>query len=137
MLIFVYGTLRRGGGLSFKVADIGRYLGTFKTSPRYSLYDMGIPCLAAGGNTSVVGEVFEIEDLGEISHIHNMEVRAGYTLEQVELLDFDRYAYAYFQTPDIRWRALPIASGDWIKYKEQIDGPQRYNPQPRAVDSHL
>lgn len=114
MLIFVYGTLRRGGGLSFKVADIGRYIGTFKTSPRYSLYDMGIPCLSAGGNTSVVGEVFEIADLGEISYIYDLEIRAGYTLEKVRLKNLNKEVFAFFQSPNAH--ALKIECGDYIKY---------------------
>lgn len=128
MNLFTYGTLRKGGGLNYKLADVGQYVGTFRTIPQYSLYDMGCPCLSAGGDTSVVGDVFRVEDLGQIAHIHNMEVRAGYTLEQVELFNFDEPVYAYFQTPDSGWYVPLIASGDWILHKNGI----LYEDQDRA-----
>jgi gamma-glutamylcyclotransferase (GGCT)/AIG2-like uncharacterized protein YtfP len=120
MYIFVYGTLRRGGGLNFKIQDLKEPIGKFNTVPKYTLWDMGCPCLAHGGETSVVGEVYKINDLSEIANIHNMEVRAGYTLERVELLGFPDEAYAYFQTPEPGWWINPIESGDWIQYKSSL-----------------
>ena len=120
MFIFVYGTLRKGGGLNFKIQDLKEPLGTFRTLPKYTLYDMGCPCLSAGGETSVVGEVYHINDLSEIAHIHNMEVRAGYSLEEVELFDFSDKVYAYLQTPEAGWQVGTVESGDWIQYRSGI-----------------
>ena len=117
MFLFTYGTLRRGGGLNYKLDEVGKYVGTFRTIPKYTLHDMGCPCLSAGGDTSVIGDVFEVEDLGQIANIHNMEVRAGYTLERVELLNFTEPVYAYFQTPDSGWSTSTIPSGDWIEHR--------------------
>lgn len=116
MNIYVYGTLRRGGGLNFKLADVGHYLGEYRTLPKYTLYDMGCPCLAEGGETSVIGEVYRIEDLSQIAHIHNMETRAGYTLEKVELFNFAEPVFAYFQKPE-GWEVPTVPGGDWVHYK--------------------
>ena len=118
MLIFVYGTLRKGGGLNFKIEDDFEPIGTYRTTPSYTLYDMGVPCLSKGGSTSVLGEVYRIEDLGQIAHIHNMEVRAGYTLSKVELIGMEECAFAYLQTPDDAWDQIKIEGGDWVEYKK-------------------
>jgi len=115
MNIFTYGTLRKEGGLYCKLDD-REPIGQFKTLPKYTLYDVGCPCLSHGGNTSVVGDVYQIEDLGQIVNVHNMEVRAGYTLERVELVGFTEPVYAYFQTPEPGWETPIIPSGDWIDY---------------------
>ena len=119
MLIFVYGTLRKGGGLNFKIEDDFEPIGTYSTTPTYSLYDMGVPCLSKGGTTSVLGEVYRIEDLGQIAHIHNLEVRAGYTLTKVDLIGMEESAYAYLQTPEEPWREEVIRSGDWLKFRRE------------------
>jgi len=117
MFIFVYGTLRRGGSLNYKIQDLKEPVGVFHTLPKYTLYDMRCPCLARGGGTSVVGEVYEIQDLEEIADIHSMEVHAGYTLEQVELEGFSEEVHAYFQAPEPSWGNNIIDSGDYIRYK--------------------
>lgn len=66
-----------------------------------------------------MGEVYRIEDLGQIAHIHNLEVRAGYTLTKVELIGMEESAYAYLQTPENPQREDIISSGDWIKFRRE------------------
>lgn len=133
MNLFTYGTLRRGGGLNYKLDEVGQYVGTYRTIPKYSLYDMGCPCLTSGGETSVIGDVFKIEDLGQIAPIHNMEVRAGYTLELVELFNFTEPVYAYFQKPDNGWYVPLIPSGDWIHHRsKQFADNERYEQRGKT-----
>lgn len=122
--IFVYGTLRHGGGLNFKI-DNARHVGSFKTKPIYTLYDVGHPCLAKGGTTSVVGDVYEIEDLAQIIHVHNMETRAGYTLEKVELQGFRKKVSAYMQVPEKDWPTRIVRSGDWVSYLRGKNGANK------------
>jgi gamma-glutamylcyclotransferase (GGCT)/AIG2-like uncharacterized protein YtfP len=117
MYLFTYGTLRRGGGLNFKLHDVGEYVGSYKTLPKYTMYDMGCPIMSPNGETSITGDVYRVEDLGSIAPIHNMEVRAGYTLELVELFNFDEPVYAYFQSPEPGWDIPVIASGDWLNHR--------------------
>ncbi len=129
MFLFTYGTLRKGGGLNYKLDEVAQYVGTFRTYPKYTLYDVGCPCLSKFGDTSVTGDVFAVEDLGQIAHIHNMEVRAGYTLELVELIGFSNPVFAYFQSPDPTWQSPIIYGGDWISYKR---GSSFYEAEDRT-----
>lgn len=126
--LFTYGTLRKGGGLNSKLDGLGQFIGTYHSLPKYSLYDMGCPCLSAGGETSVVGDIYQIEDLSQIAHIHNIEVRAGYHLEKVELDNFAEPVYSYFQTPNKEWNAPLIVSGDWLRYRDT----SRYETEDRT-----
>jgi gamma-glutamylcyclotransferase (GGCT)/AIG2-like uncharacterized protein YtfP len=58
-LLFVYGTLRRGGGHHHLLGD-AEYLGTWVSGPHYRMLDMGqYPALVMGGGT-VAGEVYRI-----------------------------------------------------------------------------
>lgn len=128
MIIFVYGTLRHGGGLNFKL-DNGRFVGSYKTKPLYTLYDVGHPCLVKGGTTRVSGDLYEIEDLGQIIHVHNMETRAGYSLEPVKLQGFRKKAFAYLQTPEKGWPTKVVASGDWVAYLRTKYGQENKVPR--------
>ena len=61
-LIAVYGSLRKNCGNDhyLKTAE---YLGEFKTEPMFSLYSLGgYPGLKEGGNTSVVMEVYAVDE---------------------------------------------------------------------------
>lgn len=65
-LIFVYGTLKRGGGNHHFLQDdrIVKFVGEFTTEPHYRLYSWhGLPCLVKyrKGN-SIKGEVYEVDD---------------------------------------------------------------------------
>ena len=117
MNLFVYGTLRKEGGLCFKM-DEHKYLGTYKTEPIYKLWDCGCPCLDKGGDVSVTGEIYQIENLSDIASIHSMEVRAGYILEKIEVINFHEPTYAYFQEPDQSFYAQEIRSGDWVAHQK-------------------
>lgn len=115
MYIFVYGTLKHGGGLNFKL-DNGKFIGAYRTQPKYTLFDVGHPCLTTGGTTRVLGDLYEVEDLAQIIQVHNMETRAGYRLERVHLQGFRRKAFAYMQVPEEAWAPKVIASGDWVSH---------------------
>lgn len=119
--MFVYGTLRKGGGLNFKIQDYGTFVGKFRTEARYSMYDMGCPILSAYGHTSIVGEVYRVEGLVQIAHIHNMEIRAGYSLEPICLVGFATDpVYAYFQEPEPGVKLPLIESGDWLEHMRSL-----------------
>lgn len=61
-LLFVYGTLKRGGRLHGHMAG-GRFVAEAATVPRYRLLRVGwYPGLVdAAGGTAVVGELWEVE----------------------------------------------------------------------------
>lgn len=63
-LVAVYGSLRQGLGNHRVIQDDETvYVGEFKTEPVYSLYSLGgFPGLKENGETSVVVEVYEVND---------------------------------------------------------------------------
>lgn len=61
-LIAVYGTLRKGFG-NHRLLVNADYIGEFKTPPVYNLHNLGgFPGLKNGGNTSVVMEVYAVNE---------------------------------------------------------------------------
>ena len=61
-LISVYGTLRSGFG-NHRLLTNAEYIGTFNTPPIYDLHDLGgFPALKNGGETSVVMEVYAVNE---------------------------------------------------------------------------
>lgn len=60
MKIFVYGTLMKDEG-NHDLLQGAKFLGEFQTKPEYTLYDLGaFPGMVEGGETSVHGEVYEV-----------------------------------------------------------------------------
>lgn len=61
-LIAVYGTLRKGFG-NHSLIKNSKYKGSFKTEPIYNLHNLGgFPGLKKNGNTSVLMEVYAVND---------------------------------------------------------------------------
>jgi gamma-glutamylcyclotransferase (GGCT)/AIG2-like uncharacterized protein YtfP len=61
MKLFVYGTLRRGQTAHHLLAD-ARFIATAWTEREYTLLDMGTyPALVPGGDTAVLGEIYELD----------------------------------------------------------------------------
>jgi gamma-glutamylcyclotransferase (GGCT)/AIG2-like uncharacterized protein YtfP len=61
MKVFVYGTLRRGQTAHHLLAGV-RFIGTAWTEREYTLLDMGsYPALVSGGETAVLGEIYEVD----------------------------------------------------------------------------
>ena len=62
MKVFIYGTLKRGHCRCGSIQD-QKYLGDVNTSPKYDLYDCGdYPALVDGGETSIHGELWEVDE---------------------------------------------------------------------------
>jgi gamma-glutamylcyclotransferase (GGCT)/AIG2-like uncharacterized protein YtfP len=61
-LVFVYGTLRRGE-YNHRYLSRVRRLGVYRTSPVYTLLDLGdYPAVIPGGHTAILGEVYAINN---------------------------------------------------------------------------
>lgn len=112
--VFVYGSLRHGGALNGALST-AEFIGTTKTHPQYSLYSLGaFPALIAGGNTSVVGEVYEVTprvlaDLDRIEGHPHFYVRTPIELE-------DGTNAEVYLLPEEPRGCEVVASGDWIDY---------------------
>ncbi len=60
-LIFVYGTLRKGGA-NHRWIKHSRCLGRWRTPPRFTLYDLGdYPGAVRGGRTAITGEIYRVD----------------------------------------------------------------------------
>ena len=112
--IFVYGTLRKGDSRSFFLSDVeqAKFLRDIKTKPQYTLVNVGMfPALIKEGNTSVVGELWEIDERTK---------KALDLIEGVPLLYMDEEIYLEDDTSAIAYvfeynRGYPeIESGDWF-----------------------
>lgn len=62
ILIFVYGTLKKGLR-NHSLLESSEYLGEFKTGPKFTLSNFGrYPVVSGGGETAILGEVYSISD---------------------------------------------------------------------------
>lgn len=62
VLLFVYGSLLRGESNHAVIAG-ARFVGEAVTAARYTLVDLGeYPALVDGGESAVVGELYEVEE---------------------------------------------------------------------------
>ena len=117
-LVFVYGTLRRGGeramSLRFPnskfIAD-ARVIG--------SLYDLGAypGLLLNEANSLVIGEVYQVDD-EILNKLDDIEASSHYWRKQVEISlgTHRRICWIYEPNPEFYSLRKLITSGDWIEY---------------------
>jgi gamma-glutamylcyclotransferase (GGCT)/AIG2-like uncharacterized protein YtfP len=130
-LVFVYGTLRRGGTRAMPtIFPDSTFVEEAKVHGR--LYDFGeYPGLQLEeSNSLVVGEVYEIDD-EILKHLDDIEAESHYLRKQLELSLGDRrmMSWVYVFDPQFYSRLALIESGDWIEYaKTKTDWPWRQGP---------
>lgn len=116
MLIFTYGTLKKGFHNHSVLGKAAVYIGHHTTKPCYTMYDLGFyPAISLLGNTAIVGEVYEVSDLENIDrlegypHFYNrIEIETKYGL-----------AWVYHLVDDnIRYKV--IESGEWKLFDYDI-----------------
>jgi gamma-glutamylcyclotransferase (GGCT)/AIG2-like uncharacterized protein YtfP len=130
-LVFVYGTLRRGGAGAMSL----RFPGTkFVAEARVGggLYDMGAyPGLLHGeSDSSVVGEVYEVDE-EILRELDDFEASSHYLRRRVEIsLGTDeKTCWVYEPDPEFHSRRTLITSGDWVEYaKTKTDQPGDARP---------
>ncbi len=60
-LVFVYGTLKRGG-CNHHLLQGAEPLGSHRTAPRFTLYDLGrYPGVRPGGRSAIHGELYRVD----------------------------------------------------------------------------
>jgi len=125
-LVFVYGTLRRGGARTMSVRfPNSKFIADAKVSG--SLYDLGAypGLLLNESNSSVVGEVYEVDD-EILNKLDDLEAASDYWRKQVEISlgTHSRICWIYEPNPEVYSPRTLITSGDWIEYaKTKTDGP--------------
>jgi gamma-glutamylcyclotransferase (GGCT)/AIG2-like uncharacterized protein YtfP len=122
MLIFVYGTLRRGASNHAQLAS-ARFVGMARTRARYELVDLGgYPAVVEGGHTAVIGELYEVDDelLCELDRFEDVPVLYERKSVDIALRDVDSNddvyipVEAYVMSRERAQSAPRIPHGDWI-----------------------
>lgn len=119
--IMAYGTLRNGHG-NFRGYLEGRstLLGTYETSPNFTMYNGGFPIVIDKGETAIEYDLFEITDDDVLRSVHGLEGCTGipghernwYDIKKMETPHGTAYMYVMHTAPNNR-EILP--SGNWNK----------------------
>jgi len=125
-LVFVYGTLRRGGAGAMSIRfPNSKFIADAKVSG--SLYDLGAypGVLLNESNSLVIGEVYEVDD-EILNKLDDYEASSHYWRKQVEISlgTNRRMCWIYEPNPEFYSHRTLITSGDWIEYaKTKTDWP--------------
>jgi gamma-glutamylcyclotransferase (GGCT)/AIG2-like uncharacterized protein YtfP len=117
-LVFVYGTLRRGGAREMSTRfPSAKFIADAKVSG--SLYDLGAhPGLLLNESCLlVIGEVYEVDD-EILNKLDDIEASSNYWRKQVEISlgTHRRICWIYEPNPEFYSHRKLITSGDWIEY---------------------
>lgn len=111
--VFVYGTLRRGQPAHDFLAK-QRFVGEARTIAAFELVDLGAyPGLVRGGETSVVGEVWAVDD-STLARLDRYEGHPHLYLRQAIVLHSGETAQAYVMAAEQARGRAAIPGGDWV-----------------------
>jgi gamma-glutamylcyclotransferase (GGCT)/AIG2-like uncharacterized protein YtfP len=125
-LVFVYGTLRRGGASAMSIRfPNSKFIAEAKVSG--SLYDLGAfpGMLLNESNSLVIGEVYEVDD-ETLNKLDDFESSSYYRRKQVEISvgTHRKMGWTYEPNPEFYAHRTLITSGDWIEYaRTKTDWP--------------
>jgi gamma-glutamylcyclotransferase (GGCT)/AIG2-like uncharacterized protein YtfP len=121
-LISVYGSLRKTMSNHNYFLSTSKYKGTFSTEPEFTLHSLGsYPGLKKSGNTSVVMEVYEVEDdvLKRLNRLEGYDTNTVATFyDRIELQTPWGVSFVYVYVNDLPKHSI-VESGDWVKYKNE------------------
>lgn len=117
--VFVYGSLRRGGAMGDFLQQVATWKGAYRTVKPFRLHSLqAFPAAVPGGDTPIIGEVYELTDGHYFRYLDKMEgtARGLYRRVPVEVVDSKgRTAIVFMYVwGDIRLNAPIIPSGDWF-----------------------
>ncbi len=119
-LVGVYGSLRSGmSNYQYYLSD-SDYKGTFTTEPEYTLHSLDYyPGLKLNGNTSIVMEVYEVNE----ETLKNLNRLEGYCpgekstfYDRIEINTPWGKAFTYIYVKELSKDSI-VESGDWVAYK--------------------
>ena len=121
-LVACYGSLRRGMGNHQYYLSDSEYKGTFSTEPKYTLHSLQwYPGLKLNGNTSVVMEVYEVDE----ETLKNLNRLEGYYpgekstfYDRIEINTPWGKAFTYIYVNELSKESI-VESGDWVAYKNE------------------
>ena len=121
-LVAVYGSLRSGMGNHQYYLSSSEYKGTFSTEPEYTLHSLQwYPGLKLNGNTSVVMEVYEVDE----DTLKNLNRLEGYCpgekstfYDRIEINTPWGKAFTYIYVNELSKDSI-VESGDWVAEKQK------------------
>lgn len=122
--LFVYGTLRQGGGLEAWLGS--SIIDAQAATASGGLCSLGaFPCAMFDEEGTIVGDVYHVYLSDDVLRCIDMEIHAGYELVEVEVHTFigDTITAWAFHYPDKTIVREHIPHGDWFKYER--DNPVR------------
>ena len=121
-LVSVYGSLRKTMGNHNYYLLNSEYKGTFTTEPEYTLHSLSAyPGLKLNGNTSVVMEVYEVDE-DTLKNLNRLEgYRPGETSTFYDRIEIDTpwgKAFTYIYVNELSKDSI-VESGDWVGFKNK------------------
>ena len=117
--IFVYGTLMSGEPYHHRLMETARFLAKVRTAPAFQLVDLGTyPGLVEDGETSVVGELYEIDESLQ-TVIDRLEGHPHLYQRSTITLEDGSPATAYLLPKKAARRYPVVPDGDWKKFQRR------------------
>lgn len=114
-LIFVYGTLMAGCG-NHRLLDGATLIGDVRTTPDFTMLHLGgFPGVVREGTTSIIGELYEVDDPDMLNRLDRLEGHPTFYRREEITIDDGRKVEVYLLPSE--WlkdrRCKVIASGSW------------------------
>lgn len=120
-LVSVYGSLRFGMENHHYYLSDSEHKGTFTTEPEYTLHSLSAyPGLKLNGNTSVVMEVYEVDEevLKTLNRLEGYRYGEPATFyDRIEINTPWGKAFTYIYVNELSKESI-VESGDWVAYKD-------------------
>ena len=121
-LVAVYGSLRKKQSNYEYHLSNSTYKGTFTTEPEYTMHSLSYyPGLKLNGNTSIVMEVYEVDE----ETLKNLNRLEGYRpgekstfYDRIEINTPWGKSFTYIYVGELSKESI-VESGDWCKYKNE------------------
>jgi len=121
-LVGVYGSLRSGMSNHQYYLSNSEYKGIFSTEPEYTLHSLSYyPGLKLNGNTSVVMEVYEVDEetLNTLNRLEGYRPNEKSTFyDRIEINTPWGKAFTYIYVNELSKDSI-VESGDWCEYKNK------------------
>ena len=121
-LVSVYGSLRKKQSNYEYHLSNSTYKGTFTTEPEYTMHSLSYyPGLKLNGNTSIVMEVYEVDE----DTLKNLNRLEGYCpgekstfYDRIEINTPWGKAFTYIYVNELSKDSI-VESGDWVEFKNK------------------
>lgn len=121
-LVAVYGSLRKKQSNYEYYLSSSVYKGTFSTEPEYTLHSLSYyPGLKLNGNTSVVMEVYEVDEetLNTVNRLEGYRPNEKSTFyDRIEINTPWGKAFTYIYVSELSKESI-VESGDWCEFKNK------------------